>query len=72
MVHPSSHGLPRVVEQPAVVNQQASFPLAETRLGLAAAPRGLPENNRFLRPSTKGRIARSTALVTGVSSGESG
>jgi len=30
------------------------------------APRGLPENSRFLRPITKGRILFSTRFVSGV------
>jgi hypothetical protein len=38
-------------------------------VALAAAPRGLPENSQFFLPRTKGRIARSQALVSGVIAG---
>jgi len=36
---------------------------------LAAAPAGLPEICQLLRPITKGRIARSQALLSGLKYG---
>ncbi len=36
-----------------------------------SAPEGLPEKSQFFRPRTKGRMAFSAALLSGVSSAQS-